>query len=306
MSDADLRDLDAFAAVARHRNFRRAAVELRVSVSTLSQRLSDLEARLGVRLLNRTTRSVAPTEAGERLVARVGPALRELYDAVGDIRSFSDRPSGRLRINAPAPAIDHVLAPMVAPFLQQFPGINLEIVAEPSLIDIVDGGFDAGIRYEEHLDQDMIAVPLGPPQRYVVVAAPDFLAGRPRPLEPRDLLGQPLIATCFPSGLLPPWEFEKAGQVVKIAPKGPLATQHVGLQIKAAVDGLGFLMTFEADARSAIGDGRLVSLLEDWCPAFAGPLLYYPSRRQPPPALAAFIAFATTWRRQQAGRSAQG
>ena len=205
----DLRDLAAFVAVARQRNFRRAAVELRMSASSLSQRMRDLEERLGVRLLNRTTRSVAPTEAGERLLQRLAPALKDVVDATLDVRNMRDVPSGRLRINGPEPALRLVLAPMVAPFLKRYPEIDLEIVADSSLIDIVSEGFDAGIRYEETLAQDMIAISLGPPERYALVAAPSFLKDRKRPAHPNELLGQPCIVTRFRSGVQPPWEFRK-------------------------------------------------------------------------------------------------
>lgn len=297
MSDLDLRDLEAFAAVARTRNFRRAAIELRVSVSGLSQRLRDVEERLGVRLLHRTTRSVSLTEAGELLLSRVGPAIRDVIDAVSEVRRLRDVPSGRLRINAPAPAVQHVLAPMVAPFLKRFPEVKLEIVAETSLVDIVAEGFDAGVRYEEHLVQDMIAVPLGGPERYVVVASPEFLKTCGRITEPKDLLDHPCVVTRFPSGIILPWEFEKAGRVVKIAPEGVLTSTHIGLLVKAAIDGLGFLATFEGYARDAIDAGKLVTLLDDWCPSFPGPFLYYPSRRQLPPALGAFVGFVVEWRK---------
>ena len=181
MKDFDLRDLDAFVAVARTRNFRRAAVEQGVSVSSLSQRLRDMEERLGVRLMNRTTRSVALTEAGELLLARVGPAMSDVGEALDQVRGLRGVPSGRLRINAPPPAIDLVLAPMVAPFLRAHPKIDLEIVGESSFVDIVATGFDAGVRYGEHLAQDMIAVPLGAPQRYAVVASREYVAQHGRP-----------------------------------------------------------------------------------------------------------------------------
>src|SRR5882757_5213986 len=187
MAEIDLRDLNAFVAVARLRNFRRAAIEQRVSASSLSQRMRDLEERLGVRLLNRTTRSVAPTEAGERLLQRLTPALKDVMDATLDVRSMRDVPSGRLRINGPEPALRLVLAPMVAPFLKRHPEIQLEIVADSSLIDIVSEGFDAGIRYEETLAQDMVAISLGPPERSVLVAAPIFLQGRKRLKDPKEL-----------------------------------------------------------------------------------------------------------------------
>jgi DNA-binding transcriptional LysR family regulator len=291
MRDVDLRDLNAFAAVARLRNFRRAAIEQRVSASSLSQRMRDLEERLGVRLLNRTTRSVAPTEAGERLLQRLAPALKDVMDATLDVRSMRDVPSGRLRINGPEPALRLVLAPMVAPFLKRYPEINLEIVADSSLIDIVSEGFDAGIRYEETLAQDMIAVSLGPPERYVLVAAPAFLKTRKRPRHPKELLGHPCIATRFRSGVQLPWEFKKGWRAVKIIPTGPLTASHPELQLRAATDGLGFLMTLEGYAKEAITSGRLVAILEDWCPTFPGPFLYFPGRRQQPPSLNAFVAF---------------
>jgi DNA-binding transcriptional LysR family regulator len=300
MKELDLRDLEAFAAVTRHRSFRRAARELQVSVSSVSQRLRDLEERLGVRLLNRTTRSVAPTEAGEQLLQRIGPALREVTDAVNDVRGLQGQPAGRLRINAPAPAAELVLAPMVAPFLNQFPGIDLEITVDPSLIDIVAAGYDAGVRYEEHLAQDMIALSLGPPQRYVVVAAPKFLAAHGTPRKPADLLGRPAIGTLFPSRALLPWEFERRGRVVKIVPRGPFMSGHIGVQRQAAMDGLGFLMTFEGYIRDQIAAGTLVRVLDDWCPSFPGPFLYYPSRRQAPPALRAFLEFVRNWHIQGA------
>lgn len=305
MDDPDLRDLTAFAAVARHGNFRRAALEQRVSVSGLSQRLRDLEERLGVRLFNRTTRSVALTQAGEQLLQRIAPALREVADALAHVRGLQGEASGRLRINAPAPAVSLVLAPMVAPFLQRHPKIEMEITIESSLIDIVASGFDAGVRYEETLAQDMIAVPLGPPERYVVVAAPSFLAAHGVPERPEDLLDRPAILTRFSSGYTLPWEFEKDGRTVRLTPPARLVAMNTDLQLQAAIGGLGFLTTFEGFARPFIERGLLVSVLDDWCQPFPGPFLYYPSRRQPPPALAAFVAFVAQWRRERAaGRAA--
>src|SRR5882672_6526146 len=299
MQEVDLRDLSAFVGVARHRNFRRAAVEQRVSASSLSQRMRSLEERLGVRLLNRTTRSVAPTEAGERLLKRLTPALKDVMDATLDVRSMRGVPSGRLRINGPEPALQFVLAPMVAPFLKRYPEINLEIVSDSSLIDIVSEGFDAGIRYEETLAQDMVAIPLGPPERYVLVAAPAFLRGRKPLKHPNDLPGQPCIVTRFRSGVQLPWEFGKRTHAVKLMPTGPLTAAHPELQVQAAVDGLGFLMTLEGYANEAIASGHLIALLDDWCPTFPGPFLYYPGRRQQPPSLNAFIAFVKEWRKQR-------
>ncbi|HEY4203629.1 MAG TPA: LysR family transcriptional regulator [Xanthobacteraceae bacterium] len=304
MTDLDLRDLEAFVAVARTRNFRRAATEQRVSVSSLSQRLRALEERLGVRLLNRTTRSVALTEAGELLVGRIGPAMADVASALEQVRGLREVPSGRLRINAPAPAVQLVLAPMVAPFLTRYPQIELEIVAQTSLIDIVREGFDAGVRYGEHLAQDMIAVSLGPPQRYAVVASPSFIAAHSKPKQPKDVLDRPCIVTRFESGVQVEWEFEKAGRVVKITPSGALISAHTGLQLQAACDGLGLWMTFEGHVRAAVDAGALVSVLDDWCSYFPGPFLYYPSRRQPPPALKAFIEFVAEWRKRKRSASA--
>jgi DNA-binding transcriptional LysR family regulator len=299
MKDVDLRDLDAFVAVARTRNFRRAALEQGVSVSSLSQRLRDMEERLGVRLMNRTTRSVALTEAGELLLARVGPAMSDVGDALDQVRGLRGLPSGRLRINAPPPVIDLVLAPMVAPFLKAHPQIDLEVVSDSGFVDIVATGFDAGVRYGEHLAQDMIAVSLGPPQRYAVVASPHYIAQHGRPKHPKDLLHHAAIRTRFGSGVMPDWEFEKAGRIVKVAPPGKLIATYTGLARRAALEGVGFWPTFEGYVREAVASGELVSVLEDWCAPFPGPFLYYPSRRQPPPALAAFIAFVAEWRKQE-------
>lgn len=299
MMNFDLRDLEAFVAVARTRNFRRAAVEQRVSVSSLSQRLRDMEERLGVRLMNRTTRSVALTEAGELLLAQVGPAMRDVHAALDQVRGLSNVPSGRLRINAPAPAIDLVMAPMVAPFLRKYPHIELEIAAETSFVDIVEAGFDAGVRYGEHLAQDMIAISLGPPERYVVVASSQYVEQHGRPKRPEDLLNHSCIRTTFPSGAMPDWEFEKAGRVVKVSPRGVLVGNHLTLMLKALSDGMGYWATFEGYVHDGVKAGTLVSVLEDWLPPFPGPFLYYPSRRQPPPALSAFTSFVAEWRALQ-------
>jgi DNA-binding transcriptional LysR family regulator len=298
MSDFDLRDLDAFVAVARTRNFRRAALQQGVSVSGLSQRLRDMEERLGVRLMNRTTRSVGLTEAGELLLARVGPAMRDVSDALDQVRGLRGVPSGRLRINAPPPSIDLVLAPMAAPFLQAYPLIELEIVADSSFVDIVASDFDAGVRYGEHLAQDMIAVSLGPAQRYAVVASPHYIAQHGRPKHPRDLLNHSAIRIRFGSGVMPDWEFEKVGRIVKLAPPGKLIASDPGLARRAALDGVGFWLTFEGYVHEDVKSGALVSVLQDWCAPFPGPFLYYPSRRQRPPALEAFVAFVARWRKR--------
>ena len=301
MGRLDLDTLDSFAAVARHRSFRRAAVERGVSASTLSQNVRDLEARLGVRLLNRTTRSVAPTAAGERLLERLGPALAEVDSAVREARAAQAEPSGTLRINAPEPAIELVLAPLAAEFLAAYPAVQLNVTAETALVDIVAKGYDAGVRWGESLAQDMVAVPLGHSQRYVLVASPAAIARYGVPRHPRELMDRPCLRVRFPSGAEPPWEFERDGEVVRLAPPARIVTNSVTLLLHAALDGAGFLATFEGYARPHLDAGRLVEVLADWSDRFPGPYLYYPSRRHPPSALRAFVDFVQTRRRREGG-----
>ena len=299
MDERDLRDLAAFAVVAEERSFRAAARRLGLSVSGLSQRLKELEGRLGARLLNRTTRSVAATEAGEALLARLRPSLAAVEDALGALKSAQGEPAGRLRLNAPPPAVDLVLAPMLPAFLKRYPKIQMEVVAESRLVDIVATGFDAGVRYEENLARDMIALSLGPATRYVLVASPALLKSQGTPKHPRDLLERSCLVTRLPSGLILPWEFTKAGHNVKFTPQGPLMGATPSLQLQAALAGIGYALMFEDYVAAALRSRKLVAVLEDWLPPFPGPLLYYPSRRQPPPALAAFIAFVQEERRHR-------
>ena len=299
MDRVDLQALDSFAAVARHRNFRRAAVERGVSASTLSQALRDLEARMGVRLLNRTTRSVALTDAGAALLKRLEPALSEIGEAVSEVRSAQAEPAGALRINAPEPAVELVLAPMAADFMAAYPDVRLEVTAETAMVDIVAKGFDAGVRWGESLAQDMVAVPLGPPQRFVVVAAPALIARVGTPEHPSDLLQRPCVRVRFASGAEPAWEFERDGESLKVAVQGALVTNSPSLLMQAALDGAGFLQTFDAAAEPHLKSGRLVEVLGDWSDAFPGPFLYYPSRRHPPSALRAFIDFVQARRRRE-------
>jgi len=294
MIPIDLAGLDAFAAIARHRSFRRAAMERGVSASTLSQTLRTLEERLGMRLLNRTTRSVTPTEAGERLLARLVPVLSELGEAVDAINSLRDTPTGTLRLNVPAPVARLVLAPLVAEFLRLHPGLTLEIHVETAFIDVVAAGFDAGARYGESLAQDMIAVLMGPEQRYGVFAAPSYIARHGRPETPEDLLRHACIRHRFPTGAPLAWEFEKDGRDIRIQPQGQLISSDPDIELRAAIDGAGCLMTFEGFARPAVEAGQLVELLAEWCPPFPGPYLYYPSRRLVPAPLRAFIDFIKT------------
>ena len=303
MKNFDLRDLDAFVAIARTRNFRRAATEQGVSVSSLSQRLRDMEERLGVRLMNRTTRSVALTEAGELLLARVGPAMADVGEALDHVRGLRGVPSGRLRINAPPPAIDLVLAPMVAPFLQAHPQIDLEIVGDSSFVDIVAGGFDAGVRYGEHLAQDMIAVPIGPQfQQGALAAAPSYLSARGSPSHPGELLNHECIRMRFSSGALTDWRFERDGEAVAVDPPGRLiiATDGAAAAIDLARAGRGLIFTFRNWLDPYLQSGELVPLLTDWWPQFEGPRLYFSSRLMPAP-LRAFVDLVSEERESSHG-----
>lgn len=291
MRSVSLSELEIFAAIARARSFRRAATERGVSASALSQALRNLEERLGVRLLNRTTRSVALTEAGEALLRRLRPALDDVGEAIAAVYAFRGTPAGTLRINAPAPAVEFILGPLIAPFLEAYPDITLEIVTDAAFIDIVESGFDAGVRFGEELARDMIAVPLGPPLDYAVLAAPAYLAKRGRPAGPDDLIGHTCIRQRFPGGSIFEWRFEKAGRAVSIHPEGRLTVSDSRQAIRAAREGVGLARTLVDYARDDLKAGRLVRVLQDWCPPLPSWFLYYPSRRQLPPAMRAFLDF---------------
>jgi DNA-binding transcriptional LysR family regulator len=292
MSTPDLADLGAFAAVARARSFRGAAVTAGVSASTLSEAVRRLESRLGLRLLNRTTRSVTPTEAGRRLLDRLGPALGEVAAAIDAVNSFRDSPTGTLRLNVPGIVARVILPPILARFLAAHPGIVVEVVAEDSFVDVLAAGYDAGVRYDERLEQDMIAVPIGPrTQRFACAAAPAYLAAHGRPLHPRDLLGHACLRHRFPSGATPPWEFERAGEIVRVEPTGPLVASVVDIKIAAAEAGLGVVSTFEAFLAPSLAAGALVPVLEEWWQSFPGPFLYFSGRRHLPSPLRAFVDF---------------
>ncbi|MGK9236657.1 LysR family transcriptional regulator [Inquilinus limosus] len=292
MSSPDLSDLDAFVAVARARSFRGAAALRGVSASSLSDALRRLEARLGVRLLNRTTRSVTPTEAGERLLERLAPALGEIAGALDAVHSLRDSPTGTLRLNVPVIVGRHVLPPIAARFLAAHPGIRLEVTAEDSFVDVLAGGFDAGIRYEERVERDMIAVPIGPRiQRFVIAAAPSYLTARGRPRHPKDLLDHACIRHRFASGRVAGWEFERDGQIVRISPDGPLVANALEMEVAAALAGLGVISSFEEVLRPHLDSGTLVPVLEEWWQSFSGPFLYYPSRTHMPAPLRAFVDF---------------
>ncbi len=292
MDEFDLSDLAAFAAVARARSFRGAAARRGVSASSLSEALRRLEARLKVRLLNRTTRSVTPTEAGARLLERLAPALGEVVAALDGIWATADGAAGTLRLDVPRIVADRILPPIANRFLASHPGIILEVTANDSFIDVLAAGFDAGIRYDESLDRDMIAVPIGPRvQRFMTAAAPSYLADRGRPGHPRDLLDHACIRHRFESGNALIWEFEHRGESVKINPRGPLVATGFDLEVAAAVAGLGVIHSFADYLDPFVARGELVILLEDWAPSFSGPFLYYAGRRHMPPPLRAFVDF---------------
>jgi DNA-binding transcriptional LysR family regulator len=291
MRRPELGEMNAFVTVAERGSFAKAAVQLGISRSRLSETVRGLEDRLGVRLLNRTTRSVAPTAAGERLLARLRPLLDD-FDAVLDsINAFRDKPAGLLRLTVPPPAANLMLAPLLARFLAQYPAIDLEISVDQALTDIVAGRFDAGIRPGERVERDMIALRIGEEMRGVIVAAPDYLARHPRPTSPRDLEMHSCIRFRFPSGVIVPWRFEKKGKQVEVAVEGRLTVNDEELAIRAALDGVGVLYTALGYAAPEIKAGRLVPLLEDWRAGSAAFFLYYPSRRQIPLPLQAFIQF---------------
>jgi len=291
----ELSDLSAFLAVARAGGFREGARVSNGSASALSDAIRRLEAQLGVRLLNRTTRSVVPTEAGRGLLERLGPALGEVDAALDFARGFRDRPAGSLKLNVPVSAARLVLPRIVSPFLAAYPDIRLEIVTDENFVDIIAAGCDAGIRYDERLEQDMIAVPIGPrEQRFAAAAAPDYLKRCGVPQHPKDLLSHACLPGRFSNRAMAPWEFERDGDVVRVDPPGPLIVQAGGgtdLAVDAALAGTGIIYLFEEWLRPHFDSGRLAPVLEPWWLKFSGPFLYYPGRRLVPAPLRAFIDF---------------
>jgi DNA-binding transcriptional LysR family regulator len=289
-------DLASFLAVARHRSFRKAADELGCTPSALSHALRTIEERLKVRLLNRTTRSVALTEAGERLVERITPAFRDIADALDDLNHYRGQPIGSLRINASRPSTQMVLLPTVTRFMAAHPAVSVEIVVNDSLVDMVSESFDAGVRFGETIAKDMVAVPLGPRQRTAIVASPEFFNRYSKPRRPEQLKNLPCIRFRFGSGRLYDWEFEKGGVELKIEVGGPLTLGDTELMVQAALDGAGIAFAFESQVQHLISARKLVRVLEDWCPYYSGFYLYYPGRRQVPAALRAFIDFVSAER----------
>ena len=286
--------LASFLAIARHKSFRRAADELGCTPSALSHALRGIEERLDLRLVNRTTRSVALTEAGERLFNRVMPAFRDISDALEDLNSFRSAPVGALRINAAKASAELVLLPMVTRFLHAYPEVTVDIVVDNGLADVVAGGCDAGVRFGETIAGDMIAVPLGPRQRSAIIAAPDYFKRREVPTHPRDLLSLPCIRYRFADGRFYRWEFERGGTELEIEVQGRLTLDDQDLMVDAALNGAGIAYVFEGLVERHLAEGRLVRVLEDWCPYYPGFFLYYPGRRQLPAALRAFVDFIKT------------
>ena len=291
----ELDDLSTFVAIVRAGGFRDAARASGGSASGLSEAVRRLEARLGVRLLHRTTRSIAPTEAGARLFERLSPALAEVRAALDVVNTFKDRPAGTLRLNVPANVARTVLPGIVPAFLKAYPDIRMEVTVEDGFVDILASGADAGIRYEERLEQDMIAIPIGPrTQRLITAAAPAYLAAHGRPEHPQDLLDHACMRGRFSGGATALWEFEKAGEIVRIDPPGPLLAQPglaCDLLVETAVAGLGIIHLFEDWLKPHIATGALETVLDDWCEPFSGPILYYSGRRYLPTPLRAFVDF---------------
>jgi len=298
---ADLGDLTAFVAVAQAGGFREAARLRDTSASSLSEAVRRLEKKLGVRLLSRTTRSVVPTEAGARLLDRLGPALVEVEASLDVVNGFRDRPAGTLRLNVPISASRLVLPRIVPPFLAAFPDIHLEVIADDNFVDMLAAGCDAGIRYEERLEQDMVAVPIGPrEQRFATAAAPSYLDKHGRLDHPRDLLAHACLRGRFASGAMTAWEFERDGEIVKVEPTGQLIVRvgaATDLAVEAAVAGSGIVYLFEDWLRPYIDSGALEPVLEPWWQRFSGPFLYYPRHRYLQAPLRAFVDFIGSMRR---------
>jgi DNA-binding transcriptional LysR family regulator len=286
---AGLTDYEAVVAVARLGSFRAAADHLGMSTSALSHAVAALEARLGARLFNRTTRSVSPTDAGEQFIARIAPALAEISGAIEGINSHRDTPTGTLRINTSAGAARMILTPIILEYLRRYPDMNVILVTEGRLVDVVGQGFDAGIRIAEAVPQDMIAVPIGGDIRMVVVGSPAYFERADKPLVPADLLGHQCIRARMATGAIWRWEFEMRGEAVEIDAPGALTLDEMTLMVEAALAGVGLAYLSEWSVRDHIAQGRLIPVLEDWSPPYPGLCLYYPGRRHVPAGLRALI-----------------
>jgi DNA-binding transcriptional LysR family regulator len=286
----DINDLLAFLAVARERSFTRAAARLGVSQSALSHTMRGLEQRLGIRLLTRTTRSVAPTEAGERLLRTVGPRFDEIDAELASLSELRDKPAGTIRITAGEHAAEAVLWPALARLLPDYPDIHVELIVDYGLTDIVAERYDAGVRLGEQVAKDMIAVRIGPDFGMAVVGSPSYFERRPRPKTPQDLTAHTCINIRLPTyGGVYAWEFEKRGRELRVRVEGQLVFNNTALRMNAALSGLGLAYLPEDRVAAHVAEGRLVRVLDDWCPPFSGYHLHYPSRRQPTPAFALLV-----------------
>lgn len=292
MNGIGLGEFDAVFAVAREGSFRGAALALGLSTTALSNAVAKLEARVGVRLFNRTTRSVALTDAGRTFVEQAGPALRDLHGAMDTVRAQQATPSGTLRINAFASGAREILSPLVLEFLRRYPTVHVDLVTEGRLVDIVADGFDLGVRRADLVPADMIAVPLGRPQRYAVVASPAYFKEHGKPRAPMDLGKHRCLRGRLPNGALIRWHFEKRGQAIQVDVNGPITLDEASLARAAVLEGVGIGFFLEQDVRDDIAAGRLVCVLDDWTPPIADLCLYYPGRRNPSAAFKAFVGLA--------------
>jgi DNA-binding transcriptional LysR family regulator len=292
MTQSGLTELDAVLMVARRGKFRSAALELGVSTTALSNAVGKLERTLGIRLFNRTTRSVSLTEAGQQFVSQIAPAVREIHEAIEVARAQQATPSGTLRINAFPTAAREIFSSLVLPFLRVHPRVHVDIVTEGRLVDIVAGGFDLGVRSADLVPADMIALPLGRARRNVVVGAPGYLQAHGTPLIPQDLAGHACLRVRLPDGAIYRWPFEKDGQSIHVDVAGAITLDEASLARAAALASAGLTLAMESDVRGDIEAGRLMPVLEDWMPTLSPLCLYYPSRRNPTAAFKAFIDFA--------------
>lgn len=285
-------ELEAILAIARRASFRAAALDLGISTTALSNAVGKLESNLGLRLFNRTTRSVSLTDAGRVFIDRVGPALQDLHGAMEAVRSQQATPSGTLRINAFATAAREILSPLVLEFLRRYPQVHVDLVTEGRMVDIVAEGFDIGVRVADLVPSDMIAASLGRPHGYAVVGSPAYLKKHGKPRVPPDLLNHSCIRARLPNGALFRWQFQKGGRTVQIDVNGPITLDEASLARIAALEGVGLGFFMKPDVRADIEAKRLIRVLADWTPPAAGLCLYYPGRRNPSAALKAFIGLA--------------
>ncbi|NSZ76235.1 LysR family transcriptional regulator [Agrobacterium tumefaciens] len=300
MEQLNIRELEAVIAIARRGTFRAAAIDLGMSTTALSHTIGRLEAGLGVRLFNRTTRSVSLTDAGRLFVQQVAPSLQDLHAALETVRSQRETPSGTIRINAAPFAARAIISPLVLEFLRRYPEMNVDLVTEGKMVDIVNDGFDLGVRVAGLVPSDMIAVSLGRPQRHAVVGSPDYFAQHPKPVVPPDLLNHRCIRVRLPDGSLFRWRFEKDDEPVQIDVRGPITLDEAGLVRTSVLEGTGLGYTMEEEVLPDIKAGRLVRVLEDWTPPYPGLCLYYPGRRNLSAGVKAFLDLARELSRRAA------